>query len=234
MYWGYTFSYDGETAYTDYQFDYGYHRFIYNREFLIDNELFFPPYRRFQDPPFFVRAMITAKSFYAIHDITYCYRKGPAYLMVSASKQKTKDAILGYTDNLRLARENRLNRLYLLTLARCYKENWNILQAAENFRDPEINEALKSFNDAIDLTLWNPDIGYLYKIQYIRDRLYPPDNPQITALNKEITDIRSSVSYRIGRFLTWVPRKIRSGINCYKEHGFAYTLRCVLEKTKGD
>lgn len=75
-YAGYTFNRDEKLQYRDYQFDYGYHRFIYDREFLVNNNLFFPGLKRFQDPPFFVDAMITAKEFYAVKDVVYRYRNG--------------------------------------------------------------------------------------------------------------------------------------------------------------
>lgn len=45
----------------------------------------------------------------------------------------------------------------------------------------------------------------------------------------EAAEIRKSWSYRIGRFATWIPRKIRGGIRCYKEHGFKYTYYRFLE-----
>lgn len=45
----------------------------------------------------------------------------------------------------------------------------------------------------------------------------------------EAAEIRKSWSYRIGRFMTWIPRKIRGGIRCYKEHGFKYTYYRFLK-----
>ena len=39
--------------YIDFQFDYGYTCFIYERQVINEHEICFPPYRRFQDPPFF-------------------------------------------------------------------------------------------------------------------------------------------------------------------------------------
>ena len=75
-YAGYTFNRDEKLQYRDYQFDYGYHRFIYDREFLVNNNLFFPGLKRFQDPPFFVDAMIATKEFYAVKDVVYRYRNG--------------------------------------------------------------------------------------------------------------------------------------------------------------
>lgn len=74
--YGQRFSNEGVSLYSDYQFDYGYQRFIYKREMLVDNNIVFPKYRRFQDPPFMVKAMIVADKFYHISEPTYTYRLG--------------------------------------------------------------------------------------------------------------------------------------------------------------
>ena len=49
-------------------------------------------------------------------------------------------------------------------------------------------------------------------------------------LSRELTELRSSMSYKIGRFITFVPRKFVGGIRCIKENGFKYTLNRVLQK----
>jgi len=51
---------------------------------------------------------------------------------------------------------------------------------------------------------------------------------ELAEARKEIQNIHSSWSYRIGRFITWLPRKVRGGIRCYQEHGVAYTMQRVL------
>ena len=160
MYWGYVFHKNGEIQYEDYQFDYGYHRFIYERELLIQNSILFPPYLRFQDPPFFVKAMITARSFFAISDITYRYRKSTAAGSITSNKLKVRDSIYGYTDVLNLAKENNLQKLYRLSIDRCCKENRQVIQAAENIPDPEIQEALRKFDAAIDYSYRHEGISY--------------------------------------------------------------------------
>ena len=45
-YSGYIYEKEGITLYKDYQYDYGYHRFIYKRSFLLDNGIMFPSYLR--------------------------------------------------------------------------------------------------------------------------------------------------------------------------------------------
>lgn len=44
----------------------------------------------------------------------------------------------------------------------------------------------------------------------------------------EIRAIHNSATYKIGRFITWLPRKARGGIRCYQEHGWQYTWQRVL------
>ena len=46
----------------------------------------------------------------------------------------------------------------------------------------------------------------------------------------EIELIKHSWSFRIGRAVTWLPRKIRSAIRCCKEHGLSYTIKLAANK----
>lgn len=46
----------------------------------------------------------------------------------------------------------------------------------------------------------------------------------------EVDRIRSSATYKIGRFATWPARKIRTFLNCLSEHGFEYTKDVYLHR----
>lgn len=168
-YWGYTFEKDGLWEYRDYQFDFGYHRFLYRREFLLEKGLFFPDYLRYQDPPFFVRAMTAAGSFYALRDVSYRYRIGTGTRGITVSRKKAWGQIMGYADNLEHAREHGFPRLYRLTFARCYIDNWHLVLAASRFHDAEIDRALQRLDRAIDLSLL-PELGRFDKWRYEKDR----------------------------------------------------------------
>ena len=45
---------EGLMKYSDYQYDFYYQRFLYNRQFLRKKKIFFPDYLKYQDPPFFI------------------------------------------------------------------------------------------------------------------------------------------------------------------------------------
>lgn len=108
--WGGKFFKDEKTRFSQYQYDWGYQRFIFERKFILDNEIFFPPYIRFQDPPFFVKAMVWAKVFYALRKITYSYR----VIYKSAIWKDEKKVIAlfrGVRDCIILAKQDNLERL---------------------------------------------------------------------------------------------------------------------------
>lgn len=71
---GMSFSADGIMEYSDYQFEYGYVRFIFRRSLLTEQGIVFPALRRFQDVPFFVGAMHAAGRFFAIPRSVYSLR----------------------------------------------------------------------------------------------------------------------------------------------------------------
>ena len=48
-------------------------------------------------------------------------------------------------------------------------------------------------------------------------------------LSKDLSDIRHGYSFRIGRIVTWAPRKFRGGIRCIRQNGVVYTAKRVLE-----
>ena len=66
-------------------------------------------YKRFQDPPFFVNAMIAAKEFYGVHKITYAYRIG--HTQVKWNTEKLNNMLLAIIDNLKTAKNHNLKLL---------------------------------------------------------------------------------------------------------------------------
>jgi glycosyltransferase involved in cell wall biosynthesis len=93
--------------YVEFQNDYDYTNYIFKRKFLIDNDLKFPRYSRFQDPPFFVRSMILAQKFSVAPVIGYRYY----YNDKTFSDESINDIVRGVTDVLELASENNYEKL---------------------------------------------------------------------------------------------------------------------------
>ena len=95
--------------YNDYQFSWGYTRFIYNRKFLSDNKISFPDYLIAEDIVFFVTAMLAAKKFYAINNYVYRYRR--AHKPGRLTGDRLRDCFKGNVDVFALAKNHGLEKL---------------------------------------------------------------------------------------------------------------------------
>lgn len=90
--------------FVDYQCHLGYTRFIFAREFLRQNGIDFPDYLRFQDPPFFVKAMAVAGEFYGVDFPVYAYRIGHKEIDWSVGNyRRLKDYLRGLAEVFGLA-----------------------------------------------------------------------------------------------------------------------------------
>lgn len=209
----YSFPKEGRIDYRDYQFDFGYHRFLYNRVFLLENNLFFPPYARFQDPPFFVRAMITAKSFYAVPDVVYRYRVGIQDKPTSWPKEKLHDMMQGHLDVLMLSSEAQLCQLHALTVRR-FEANDVYEPVMKSLQEKDkITEALLlKINASIDISLLKESGAMARK-----------ENSYTIRELRKSQEEAGSVLYRfMDRF-----RKL---FQSCRYHGIRYTLRLIAEK----
>ena len=114
FYKGYTFKDSKVLSYNDYQFDYGFHRFIFHRSLFSDEQNRFCNLSFFEDPVFLVKIMHQAKSFYACSDAKYFYRAE------SSQRKWDTDKVLelmqGVRLNLQFAQNENLPLLYWYTL----------------------------------------------------------------------------------------------------------------------
>ena len=118
---GYTFAAPGLINYADYQFDFGWTRFIYNRAFLLEHHITQPQFRYFEDPPFLVQALSAAQRFYAIPQITYLYRWTPGKLHRLSTPQTALDALAAVEHNIRFAHSHGYQTLFDISVHRLCK-----------------------------------------------------------------------------------------------------------------
>lgn len=213
----FTFEKDGLVDYKDYQFDYGYHRFIYDLEFLRNKNIYFPPYLRYQDPPFFVRAMALAKKFYAMQKIVYQYRVG--HQSVQWNERKLTDLLKGLRDNLSISGQEQLDELHLITLKRIRKTYQDMFAShiheysSEYIRllfeiDALVNkDLLKMQKDGMEYADVVPQMMQR-AINIERSRLEQIEKEQ-KKLEKEYQLVINSKSYQLGCFFTCIPRKLK-------------------------
>ncbi|MBR6911011.1 MAG: glycosyltransferase [Candidatus Methanomethylophilaceae archaeon] len=152
MYSGYTFEKEGMMDYSEYQYDFGFQRFIYSRRLLMDNGIKFPNLIRFQDPPFLVDAMIHAGEFYAVREPTYRYRED--YKSVGWNLVKKTDMLKGLIHNLKASKE-KYQKLNELTYRRLTSEYYReiLLDQCNGFEKAVIGDLLKDALENVDQTI---------------------------------------------------------------------------------
>lgn len=234
---GYTFSRKGFVSYDDYQFDYGYTRFLYRRTFLMENEILFPPYARYQDPPFFVRAMIAAGRFYAITEPVYCYQVG--HKAISWDEEKTAGLLDGLCDVLEMSQRHRLARLHRLAVLRA-EQDWSapLLAAARAANAPLVSKIYR-LNSKIDISLLaeaGEPVCSPYMLAPLIELARGRHSALVDGRIREVKDgevdvaeqhpesklATDAVSWRIGRAITFLPRMARKLYCSIRDNGFAY------------
>lgn len=145
---GYTFTETKRIQFRDYQWDYGFHRFIYDREMIVSNDIYFPSYRRYQDPPFFLKAMLEAKEFYGMKDVSYRYRLG--HQQISWNLEQSKGLLQGLLDNLRRSKENYLWELHQNTWSRYLEYYPKAVKKHVDEKKEEIIDLVYQLNSSIE------------------------------------------------------------------------------------
>ncbi len=203
-----TFIEEEVIQYKDFQKDYDYTCYLFERKLLTDNNITFPYYRRYQDPPFFIRAMTAAEKFCAIPDATYLYTVDPGH--VKWDETKTVHLIRAMTECLQLSADNKLAKLHYKTVRRMEKD---YRERIINNCSRAVVEALLEAEKAIDTELLREGLnGKIqadegYRLAVLTDMLsacrYGEYHDMLEELNKtkkELAKIKNSRSYKLIRF----------------------------------
>ncbi len=89
---------------------YGQTRFLYYREFLLENKLFYPEYVRFEDPPFVLKTLLLAKQYYVISRNVYVIRK--EYKEIFTNHEVAMGILNGILECEDITRQYNLKKLY--------------------------------------------------------------------------------------------------------------------------
>ena len=140
--------------YWDYQMDYDYQSYLFSKKLLLDNQIFFPNYLRYQDPPFMVRAMYAAGQFTYVDSYLYCYRISNSVKKFTPSK--TADLLRALMDNMQFAEEHHLDILWEKTVARLEYEYGDLIVHSIEKNDATILQLLMRTNEMVS-RVWRDD-----------------------------------------------------------------------------
>ena len=103
------FSEDRWYDYNDYQFDFGFTRFIYRKSIFCNSKIRFPELRAFEDPVFMLRAFNEVQRFYAISKTVYHYTSSHHK---DLSVENTIHYLKGLSINLSFSCEKKYEKLH--------------------------------------------------------------------------------------------------------------------------
>lgn len=211
--------------YQNYQIDYDYQNFIFLREIIIKNGIYFPEYRRFQDPPFLVRILYEAKQFMVVEAYLYCYRIFEP--IIRFNSKNTYDLLCGLIDNLRFATEHDLDILFQRTVYRLEYEYRDIILKNIEPENLEILNLLMEANQIICHQKANPE----YIIKPLRMILLYINHYEIKLL-KRIREKDGIALYGAGRygkaFLKFLKRNhLLEKVLCFVVSDLNRNERCI-------
>lgn len=123
-------------------------QFLFSLKLIRDNNILFPDYRRFEDPPFVTKALICAGGFYGINKEVYEYRVG--YKNMEYTLEYSIDILSGIADVFEMAYQYNLKNLYKKSLEAVY-ENYTICKYVYSFcGNEEIDKNIKRINFVLE------------------------------------------------------------------------------------
>lgn len=187
---GYFFETNKIINYIDYQFDFGYTRFIYKKSFLEENNILFTNRKYFEDPTFFVQAMFYAKKFYAIKKIVYWYRIGYKR-KESWNFKKINDLLDGLYENISFSKKNNLLILNKVTTERFLFDYKYEIAKFLNY-DTIKNKINNIYSNILSTSILTENVI----INYL-------------SICNELLSVRQSLSFKIGQKIVFIPCFIR-------------------------
>lgn len=225
---------------------------LFRREFLLKHGIRYLPIKRSEDFYFVFSSFVLAEKLYYLDAPGYYYRKNN---VMSLENTKDETPLLFWEATLML--KERLQEIGCFeAIKRSYLNNainrvaFN-LKAVKSFSGfAAVFELLREIQ-AKELEVYDHEkkyffdeasYGYIMKLlkyetpeeclhteykQQLQDLAQLRSHRQNT---EALSDVKQSLSYRIGSAITFIPRKIRGFIWCTKDHGFRYTVKYGIQK----
>lgn len=202
----------------------GHYRYLIRTDMIRQNNIYYPEYRRFQDPPFIVKAIVCAGEFYGLDKEVYVYRIG--HKEVKYSMETSIDILHGIRDVFRLAKENNLRRLYDEFLENIATEYIIPFYKYSFCGNKEIDIVIKEINDIV--STWIGDKERIILTKEKVDRMKADCREEYERVKEIFGNNREKIFYGAGM-------KVRAYIGRHRKEmknvlGVAVTSQGVSEE----
>ena len=218
----------GFFEFSEYQYFGWYTRFIFDRMMLEENHIRFPPYMRYQDPPFLVKAMLAAGRFYALKRTFYAVRVEHKTINWKTNGcRKLVDFMAGNADIFRMARKSGMD-----LLAKRQKENListgMLAEVLANLNVPAVRNGLSKMLDSMGAEAC-VDILDAMQTQIVAERAkVAAGTAQLQSAAEPAKKVSAGATLPSKPKSTKVAGVIARTVQCYRDEGLIYTIKRML------
>ena len=184
--------------FVDFQ-DCGFHtRYLINRNVILKNNIFYPNYRRYQDPPFLLQLMICEKRFYALNKDVYVYRVSNGNIKEKYSLLNVRDMMLGFIEMLSISAKYDLRAVQNL-----YWHNLFFAQGIYIYyyifkAEKEIVDLAEKIDNSMDLTILEKKAEEAHILNSNNYKYFEKNYWEQIELNKIIDENKQIIIYGAG------------------------------------
>lgn len=216
---------------------------IYRKDFIRENSIRFneTPGASFQDASFNFKVWSCAQRVQLLQDAFLHYRQDNESSSVN-SKGKIFCVCDEYEEMQRFLNkhpEKKGTLEYIKNRIKYDTYMWNYERLADRYKYIFIERAAAEFKADMEDAKLDKEYFEWYKWNNLHELIKDPiawhtkkmlDGGAKYVEETELNKVLNSTSYRIGRMITFIPRKIKGGIQCAKDHGVKYTIKLAVKK----
>jgi glycosyltransferase involved in cell wall biosynthesis len=222
--------------YSEVQYDYHFHSYIYDREMIVDSDARFAELMAYDDTHFFIRAMLKCINFFVVPVELYCYRCHDPY---SWKNSICYEVIQSLTDELKITKENDLKIGHYIAMQRINFEYGPLFEKYIREGDLKLLELMlvaqkevsndiieEMCNKKIDSNIISSMNVPNFKIKFMdkmgeKNYIFTPiynilTNGEYVNYKDEYENIYNSTTFRIGKKIVWLPKKVLHALHLRK------------------
>ena len=217
---------------------------IYRKDFIRENKIRFleTPGAAFQDSSFNFKVMSLAQRVQLTREAFLHYRQDNESSSIN-SPGKVFCVCDEYAEMQKFLDTNPYNRGVLECVCKRIKYDtymWNFERLSKKYKYLFLERASEEFKEDFENGTMDARFFEDYKWRDVKKLVEDPiDYYTEKMLNapgnsaKELREIKNSVSYKVGRAITFLPRKFLGGIQSIKDDGIVYTFKLGCKKIVG-
>lgn len=152
----------------NFQICYGFWNFIYERNFLIENNLFFPDLSRYQDPIFLFNVLNKAQTFYAA-DFPFYVHRVKNILNFNWSKKQLQDYFAGITELVKKSKDLKFYDLHTFLYRKALFWEFNLLKKSKDKLNIDVSDEFENFINSFDFEIIKKTQGTMPVLKSIND-----------------------------------------------------------------